>query len=99
MLEPVVRSAPRIPQRLLDAIPRLDDGGRPIADVIRKVGEEADRLGITRPSYERIRQLVHQSRSIHLGPSDVRIALETTALLRSRDSAARAMAKPRDRRR
>jgi hypothetical protein len=91
--------APRIPDRLLDAIPRLDDGGRPIAEVIRRVGDEADRLGITRPSYERIRQLIHKSRSIHPGPSDLRIALETAALLRSRDSAARAMAKPREERR
>ena len=34
----------------------------PIAEVNRRVGAEAERLGITRPSYERVRELVHEAR-------------------------------------
>lgn len=60
-------SAPRIAQTLLEAIPRLDDGARPIAEVCRQVGAVADSRGLTRPSYERIRVLVHLLRAIDGG--------------------------------
>lgn len=55
--------APRIHGRLVGAILRLDDPGRPIAETYRLVGAEAERLGLTRPSYQRIRELVHASRN------------------------------------
>jgi hypothetical protein len=61
--------APRISRRLVEAIVRLDDRGRPIAETYRQVGAEAERLGLTRPSYQRIRELVHESRSIRRGPT------------------------------
>jgi hypothetical protein len=61
--------APRISRRLIEAIVRFDDRGRPIAETYRRVGAEADRLGLTRPSYQRIRELVHEARSIRSGPS------------------------------
>jgi hypothetical protein len=35
---------------LLDAIVRIDDGKPPLAEIARRVGAEADRLGLTRPS-------------------------------------------------
>lgn len=54
--------APRIPQRLLEALARLDGPGVPIAEINRRLGQEAERLGLRRPSYERIRVLVHQLR-------------------------------------
>jgi hypothetical protein len=60
----VVRSAPRISPRLLEALVRLDDERVPIAEVGRRVGGEADRLGLTRPSYQRIRVLVHELRRV-----------------------------------
>jgi hypothetical protein len=71
----MTRSAPRIPQRLLDAVDRLDDRREPLAEIARPVAAEAERLGLTRPSYERLRQLIHQSRAIRArrGPSPVRI--------------------------
>jgi hypothetical protein len=56
--------APRISGRLLEAIVRLDDRGRPIAETYRRIGEEADRLGLTRPSYQRIRVLIHEVRNM-----------------------------------
>ena len=56
-------SAARIPDRLLDAIDRIDDGKLPLAEIARRLGAEADRLGLTRPSYERVRQLIHEARA------------------------------------
>jgi hypothetical protein len=60
----VTTSAPRIAQPLLEKLPRLDDGKRPIAEICRLVGAEADARGLTRPSYEQIRVLVHLFRAI-----------------------------------
>jgi len=56
--------APRISPRLLEAIVRLDDRTVPIAETSRRVGQEAEQLGLTRPSYERVRELIHESRKI-----------------------------------
>jgi hypothetical protein len=64
--------APRIPPRLLRALIRLDDRSVPIAETYRRLGEEADRLGVTRPSYERIRELVHRFRLIRYEAGVVR---------------------------
>jgi hypothetical protein len=41
---------------------RLDDRTVPIAETYRRVGDEADRRGLTRPSYQRVRVLIHQAR-------------------------------------
>jgi hypothetical protein len=60
----MVTMAPRISGRLIEAIVRYDDHSRPIADTYRRVGHEAERLGLTRPSYQRIRELVHQVRNM-----------------------------------
>jgi hypothetical protein len=60
----VTTFAPRFPPRLIEAIVRLDDRAVPIAEVNRRVGEEAERLGLHRPSYQRVRELIHQSRSL-----------------------------------
>jgi hypothetical protein len=43
-------------------IERNDDELLPIAEIARQLGDEADRRGLTRPSYERVRQLIHESR-------------------------------------
>jgi hypothetical protein len=56
--------APRISLNVLDAIADLDDRTVPIAEVNRRVGAAAQRLGYPRPSYQRVRQLVHRIRSI-----------------------------------
>jgi hypothetical protein len=55
----MLRFAPRLSPRLLEAIARLDDERVPIAEVCRRVGTEADRLNLPRPSYQRVRELVH----------------------------------------
>src|SRR5262245_38013117 len=56
--------APRISPRLLTALVRLDDRSHPIAEICRRLGAEADRLKLTRPSYQRIRVLLHQARRV-----------------------------------
>lgn len=61
--------APRISPRLLAAIVRFDSKAHPIAETCRRVGREADRLGLTRPSYQRVRVLVHESRRLRRGPT------------------------------
>jgi hypothetical protein len=37
----------------------------PIAEINRRVGEAAGRMGLYRPSYERVRTLVHIARRLH----------------------------------
>ncbi|MGE5273086.1 MAG: hypothetical protein ACM3QU_04835 [Verrucomicrobiota bacterium] len=58
---------------MIEAIVRFDDRSRPIADTYRRVGAEAERLGLTRPSYQRIRELVRTVRNMRprLSVSDV----------------------------
>jgi hypothetical protein len=56
-------SAPRLSPRLLAALERIDDGRLPIAELRRRVGTEAERLGLARPSYERVRILAHETRA------------------------------------
>jgi hypothetical protein len=58
--------APRIDSRLVAAIERLDDTTVRIAETNRRLGELADTLGLTRPSYEQVRTIVHDFR--RLGP-------------------------------
>ncbi|MBD0338896.1 MAG: hypothetical protein ICV67_06390 [Thermoleophilia bacterium] len=54
--------APRLTPRLLEAIARCEDPALPIAEISRRVGAEAERLGLFRPSYERVRSLVAELR-------------------------------------
>jgi hypothetical protein len=58
----VLAFAPRISPRLLVALDWIDDHSLPIAEVNRRLGEEAARLGLPRPSYQRVRELVHKLR-------------------------------------
>lgn len=70
--------APRISPRLLEALIRFDDRSVPIAEVNRRVGAEAVRLGLPRPSYQRIRVLVHESRRLRQlrGPSTASVLVD-----------------------
>jgi hypothetical protein len=54
--------------RLLETLVKADSPSVPIAETCRRVGREADRIGVPRPSYERVRLLVHESRRIRRGP-------------------------------
>ena len=60
----VLSFAPRLRPRLVAALVRLDDPRVSIAEVNRRLGEEAVRLGCRRPSYERVRVLVQELRRL-----------------------------------
>jgi hypothetical protein len=83
----VLAFAPRIPKRLLDALIRLDDRSVPIAETHRRLGERADQMGITRPSYQRIRELVHQIRRIRPARGPARLGLRMALRTRLRGRA------------
>ncbi|MDP9490681.1 MAG: hypothetical protein M3P42_00530 [Actinomycetota bacterium] len=68
--------APRISPRLVEAIVRLDRRDVPIAETCRLVGSEAERLGLPRPSYQRIRVLVHAARRLRRGPSTSSVLID-----------------------
>jgi hypothetical protein len=76
-------SAPRISPRLVAALERLDDRSVPIAEINRRLGAEAERLGLQRPSYSRIRTMVHELRAQRRGPGTGRILLEISTRARS----------------
>ena len=63
---------------------RLDDPSVPIADTYRRVADHADRLGVPRPSYQRGRELVHESRRLRArrGPSTASVLLDVTFRVR-----------------
>jgi hypothetical protein len=75
---------PRYPARLLDVIERLSSERLPIAEINRRVGEEAERLGLPRPSYERVRELVHEARDLRGGStSTTKIFVDVATRARS----------------
>lgn len=62
--------APRLTLRLIDEIERRSKRRLPVAEINRQVGEAAAGFGLTKPSYERVRVLVHQARSVHRAGPD-----------------------------
>jgi len=60
----VLSFAPRLPGRLLDEIERQSQRSVPIAEMNRCVGLAAAKMGLHRPSYERVRTLVHTARRL-----------------------------------
>jgi hypothetical protein len=58
----VASAAPRIDSRLIAALVRIDDPGRPIAETNRWLGSVAAQLALTKPSYEQVRVVVHALR-------------------------------------
>jgi hypothetical protein len=60
----MVTSGPRVHARLVEELLRADDGNWPIAEICRRVGACADEQGLTRPSYECVRSLVHLAREV-----------------------------------
>jgi hypothetical protein len=76
-----VDSAPRISPRLVAVIDRADTS-LPIAEIWRRVGATAERIGVSRPSYETVRVLVHRARRLRRQPSTGAIVVDIA--LRSR---------------
>ncbi|MGH3054022.1 MAG: hypothetical protein ACRDL7_03475 [Gaiellaceae bacterium] len=79
-----MRFACRLSPHLFDLIERLSGWPISIAEVNRLVGAEAECLGITRPSYERVRELVHEARWLkEEHPSVGRTVLDVATRTRS----------------
>jgi len=76
------RAAPRISHRLLLALEQLDDGTVGIAELARRVGAEAERLGLPRPSYEQVRVLVHRNRALRRQPGTAEVLLDVATRAR-----------------
>ena len=79
-----MRFASHFSPRLLDKVDEFSEQAVPIAEINRRVGVEAQRLGVTKPSYERVRQLVHEARDLHRGyVSALEILTDIATLQRS----------------
>ena len=69
---------PRIDERLVAALAKLDDPTLPIAETNRRLGVVAEGLGLIRPSYQQVRVIVHelrsQNRSSRLGETLLQVA-------------------------
>jgi hypothetical protein len=77
------RSAPRISYRLLDALERLDDGKLGFGELTRRVGAEAVRLGLPRPSYEQVRSIAVRRRTVGAArPRTAEVLLEVATRAR-----------------
>ena len=78
------RSAAHIPERLYRRLDKLDERGVPIAETYRRIATQAEQWGLVRPSYERIRTLVHQSRrwKQSRGPSTSTVLFDVTFRVR-----------------
>jgi hypothetical protein len=80
----VTRLAARIPDRLYRRLVKLDDSTVPIAETYRRLATEFERAGLTRPSYERVRVLVHRSRRWKRarGPSTASVLVDVAFRIR-----------------
>ena len=82
----MVRCAPRLSPRLIEAIGVIDDGQLRIAEVNRRVGTRAERLGLPRPSYERVRQHVKTIRRLRRLPSTASVLVDVAFRARPIDA-------------
>ena len=78
----VPRFAARMSPRLLEALVKADGPSVPIAETCRRVGSEADAIGVARPSYERVRLLVHEFRRLRRGPSTASVLADVAFRVR-----------------
>ena len=58
----MVRSAPRYDPRIREAVRALDDRRESMAEISRRVGVLAARLGLPRPSYVHLRTIIRDER-------------------------------------
>jgi|tagenome__1003787_1003787.scaffolds.fasta_scaffold20760692_3 hypothetical protein len=68
--------APRLPDRLKDAISAIDDPALSIGEVCRRTGARAEELGVPRPSYETVRVFVRELRSSRRAPTTADIVVD-----------------------
>jgi hypothetical protein len=76
----VTRSAVRLTYRQLARLDALDDGRLPMAEVHRRWGRWSAEHGLTQPSYERTRLLLHELRALRRRDRERRQVLLVEAL-------------------
>jgi len=79
----VLAFATRISPRLLVALDWIDARSVPIAEVNRRLGAEANRLGLRRPSYQRVRELVHKLRWMKRQPTTMGVLWDVVMRVRA----------------
>jgi hypothetical protein len=77
---------PRIDERLVAALARLDDPTFPIAETNRRLGVVAEGLGLIRPSYQQVRTIVHSLRARKRSPRLGEMLLESSFRVKSREA-------------
>jgi hypothetical protein len=82
----MVLSAPRLHARLVNEIFRLSKSRLSAAEITRRVGAKAAEDGLPRPSYERVRLLVHQARLRALEPTTADVLLDVAFRVRPPDA-------------
>jgi hypothetical protein len=63
-----------------------------IAELRRLVGAEADRLGVPRPSYERVRVLAHELRARRAEPTTAEVLWDVATRVRPADAVSKHIA-------
>lgn len=71
-----------IDRRLVSELERLDDRRLPVAEVHRRLGAAADRLGLPRPSYEVVRRRIHEIRRARAAPRMADVVLDVAFRVR-----------------
>ena len=90
----LTRCGPRIDQRLVAAIARLDDPTLPIAETNRRLGVVAEGLGLLRPSYQQVRVIVHELRAQKRSSRRGETLLEIAYGMRTQDQILRVLTGP-----
>jgi hypothetical protein len=85
-LEGIGSFAPRISFRLRAEIERLADRDLSPAEITRRIGETAERLGFRRPSYQQVRVLVREYRRRPQYVSTAEVLLDVAFRLRPPDA-------------
>lgn len=76
-------AAPRTPWPIVAAIGGLDSRDVPIAEVWRRACALAELIGLSRPSYEQIRRLVHRERTIRALPGSLDVVADVIFRVRA----------------
>jgi hypothetical protein len=74
-----------VDSRLIAALRRLDDGELPVAELNRRLGSVAERLGLAQPSYQCVRLLVRDLRAGRGHPGVGELLLDIALRTRSPD--------------
>ena len=87
-----MKFAPRLHPRLMQEIERLAPLQLSSAEICRRVGEKAERLGAPRPSYQRVRALVCEIRRRPRRPSTAEVLVDVAFRARPPEAVLRHMA-------